>query len=217
MKILVINPNTTCAMTELVVQQLSLYLPRATVVESMTATAGSSVIASRESFDAAASTSLSMVMQAIKNKIYFDAVLLGCFGDPGLETMRKKVAHPIIGLAWASMHKAEMMKRPYAVVTAGMPWRDILTQQFKAWGASDLFLGVEILSLTGLQILNDPINSLPAVLKAITDARSLGAHNIILGGAVFAGYKNLMDQQGHATQGLIDCAQASASALCDLN
>lgn len=213
MRVLLINPNSTAAMTTHVAAQLALHLSAGTDILQHTATKGATVIATQQAFDAAAQTSVDMLSQALDEGLVFDRVLLACFGDPGLEAMQLQTKTPVVGLAQASLQTLERMHKTYAVVTAGAAWEAILVRRFRQWGASDLFCGVQVINGTGLDVFNNPLAALPAVLRAIDTARATGAEQIILGGAVFAGYTNVMKENGLNTQGLLDCAACAADEL----
>ena len=213
MNILVLNPNTTFAMTDLVVEQLRRHLPSTANFFPLTASSGNAVISTQESFDSASITSVEMARSIGQGSIVYHAIVLACFGDPGLEAMRKAVSVPVVGLASASMQKAEQLLCPYSVITAGSDWQQILSKQFANWGASPLFKGVEILGVTGMEVLKTPLQVLPDVAKSIEAAKINGAQNVILGGAVLAGYKEVMRHQGMETTGIVDCVESVASAL----
>lgn len=213
MRVLLINPNSTVAMTAHVAAQLGLYLGAGTDILQHTAAQGVPVIATQQAFDAGAQTTCAMLSQAVDEGLAFDKVLLACFGDPGLEAMRLITPVPVIGLAQASMQVAERMSKPYAVVTAGAAWETILVQRFGHWNASPLFCGVQVIGGTGLDVFNHPVAALPTVQRAIDAARRAGAEHIILGGAVFAGYKAVMQKSSMDTQGLLDCAECAADVL----
>lgn len=213
MKVLVINPNTTEAMTAMVTQRLRERMAAGTGFIQMTARTGSAVIATQDAFDQAAAVARDMLQQAMARGPTFDRVLLACFGDPGLEAMQALSPVAATGLAQASMHEAERRGQPWAVVTAGPAWKDILAQRFAAWGAGGLFRGVEVLEGSGASILQDPAGMLPAVARAVEQARRSGASNVILGGAVFAGYVELMRTHGGPVQGVTDCVDAAAAHL----
>lgn len=213
MRVLLINPNSTAAMTAHVAAPLRLHLGAHAQILQRTASHGSAVIATQQAFDDGAQSACAMLRQAVDEGLAFDKVLLACFGDPGLEAMRLTTRQPVTGLAAASLQVAERLKKPYAVVTAGAAWEAILVQRFKEWGASDLFTGVQVISGTGLDVFNDPVAAMPGVQQAIATARQAGAENIILGGAVFAAYKTVMQQSGMDTQGLLDCIECAADVL----
>ena len=54
-----------------------------------------------------------------------DAVLLACFGDPGLWALREGSAAPVTGLAEASFLQARR-HGGFAVVTGGAKWKPML-------------------------------------------------------------------------------------------
>jgi allantoin racemase len=213
MRVLLINPNRTAGITAHVTEQLRLHLGPLAHIVQRTASKGPPVIAMQQAFDVAAQTANAVLQQAIHEGELFDKVLLACFGDPGLEAMRLLTPVPIIGLAQASMQAAERMNKPYAVITAGAAWEPILLQRSKKWGASALFCGVQVIEGTGLDVFNNPQAALPAVQRAIAAARNAGAEQVILGGAVFEGYKAVLQENGIDTQGLLDCTECAADAL----
>ncbi|MES2188942.1 MAG: aspartate/glutamate racemase family protein [Pseudomonadota bacterium] len=213
MRVLVINPNTTAAMTAHVASQLRLYLPEDVELLERTATFGGPVIATAQAFEIGAEAAAAVLAAAIREDLAFDRVLLACFGDPGLEVLRNMTPVPVIGLAKACMHNAENIGQPYAVVTSGAGWRTILNKRFAEWGASSLYCGTHVIRMTGLEVFSDPMGAMPAVLDGIASAKHVGAQHIILGGAVLAGYKALMAQSSVQTQGLADCVEGAARAL----
>ncbi|MES2400732.1 MAG: aspartate/glutamate racemase family protein [Pseudomonadota bacterium] len=213
MRVLVINPNTTAAMTTHVAAQLRLYLPQDVELIERTTTFGGPVIATAQAFATGAEAAASALAQAIREDLAFDSVLLACFGDPGLEALRAMTPVPVTGLAKACMRHAESNGQPYAVVTSGAGWKTILNKRFADWGASSLYCGTHVIRATGLEVFSDPMGAMPAVLEGIASAKHVGAQHIILGGAVLAGYKALMAQSSVQTQGLADCVEGAAKAL----
>lgn len=47
----------------------------------------------------------------------FDGMILGCFGDPGLEALREMVNIPVVGPGETAMHVASMLGRKFSIVT----------------------------------------------------------------------------------------------------
>lgn len=213
MRVLVINPNTTAAMTTHVATQLRMYLPQDVELIERTATFGGPVIATAQAFATGAEAAAAVLARAIREDLAFDRVLLACFGDPGLEALRALTPVPVIGLAESCMHHAEGNGQPYAIVTSGAGWKTILNKRFAEWGASKLYCGTHVIRVTGLEVFSDPLGAMPAVLEGIASAKHAGAHHIILGGVVLAGYKDLMAQSSVQTQGLADCVEVAAKAL----
>jgi allantoin racemase len=47
----------------------------------------------------------------------FDGIILGCFGDPGLDALREIVCIPVVGPGETAMHIAAMLGRRFSIVT----------------------------------------------------------------------------------------------------
>ncbi len=47
----------------------------------------------------------------------FDGLILGCFGDPGLDALREMVSIPVIGPGEAATHVASILGRRFAIIT----------------------------------------------------------------------------------------------------
>lgn len=47
----------------------------------------------------------------------FEGVILGCFGDPGLEALREMVRIPVVGPGETAMHIAAMLGNSFSIVT----------------------------------------------------------------------------------------------------
>ena len=47
----------------------------------------------------------------------FDGIILGCFGDPGLEALREMVKIPVVGPGETAMHIAAMLGHRFSIVT----------------------------------------------------------------------------------------------------
>lgn len=47
----------------------------------------------------------------------YDGLILGCFGDPGLNALREMVKIPVVGPGETAMHVASMLGRKFSIVT----------------------------------------------------------------------------------------------------
>jgi len=59
------------------------------------------------------------LLRVVKNgeKQGYDAIIINCFGDPGLEEAKKLVKIPVIGAGEASFMKAKKAKKRFSVIT----------------------------------------------------------------------------------------------------
>ena len=107
-RILVINPNTSASVTDMVLASCRLAFPEV-AWEGATGRLGAACIASEAAYTLAAHAALDAYAACYTGH---DAVLLACFGDPGLLALRQVAVVPVVGLAQASLQAAA---RPGAV------------------------------------------------------------------------------------------------------
>ena len=122
MKILLLNPNTTAAVTELLHAAGAGVASPGTELVAVTATRGVPYIATRAEAQIGGAIVLEMLAEAAPG---FDAAIIAAFGDPGLFGARELFDIPIIGLAEAAMLTACMVGRKFSIVTfarALAPW-----------------------------------------------------------------------------------------------
>ena len=121
MKILYIVPGTM-AQTDLGAEELERrkkilqsHAQKETIVDITDIESGpSSIESSYEEYLSVPGT----VEKAIRaEKDGFDGMILGCFGDPGLEALREMVNIPVVGPGETSMHVASMLGHKFSIVT----------------------------------------------------------------------------------------------------
>lgn len=202
--IAVLNPNRTQAMTDAVLRQVRRHLPAGVTAIGVTDEHGPPVIASRATFALAAAAAPRFAAAE------GDALLLACFGDPGLEALRAAAApRPVAGLAEAAMAQAVAERRRFAIVTAGADWVTMLNERVADFGAASWLSGVYALPVHGKQLVDDPEACRPALRDAVLAAQRDGAQALILGGAAFAGLAHLVETE----LPLIDPTAAATAAL----
>lgn len=200
-RVLVLNPNTTEWMTERVVEQVRGNLGPDVITTGFTAPSGVPVIDSEERFAQAAEQVPGLLANALTqlndnqwNGNESIAVLLACFGDPGLEAVRGRFPSvPIIGLAESAMAFAVSNEWRFAILTSGPAWIDMLTERASDSGYLSWLLGVYALPIDGKQFAENPDTHRAALQGAADRARSDGAQALILGGVAFAGLGSLLD------------------------
>ena len=115
-----------------------------------------------------------------------DAVLIACFGDPGLLALREVAAVPTIGLAQASFIAAARLAR-FAVVTGGKAWGPMLERFARMHQLDTRLVGVFTVDLTGAQIAAAPGRAIESLCAACQEGIAAGAECILLGGAALTG------------------------------
>lgn len=115
MRIRVVNPNTTRAMTDTIEQCALAVTGPGTLLDAVTSEIGPASIESH--YDEAMSVPglLAAIRQGEADGV--DGYVIACFGDPGLDAARELAAGPVIGIAEAAMHTASHLGRGFSVVT----------------------------------------------------------------------------------------------------
>ena len=185
MRLLLINANTTASITDRLVSIARALAPPGAVVDGVTGRFGARYIASRAASAIAAHAALDAYAA---HGAGADAVLIACYGDPGLDALRELAPVPVLGLADASAAAALRLGRRFGVVTGGAAWKPMLEEFFAARGLAGGLAGVRTVAPTGGDIARDPEGSV-ALLAAACRAAAVedGAEVVVLGGAGLAG------------------------------
>jgi allantoin racemase len=115
MKIRVINPNTTAAMTALIGRAAQSVAAAGTLIEAVQPSFGAPSIEGHHD-DAWAAAGVCEQVRA-GEAAGCDAYVIACFGDPGLNAARELARGPVIGIAEAAFHAATMLATGFSVVT----------------------------------------------------------------------------------------------------
>ena len=118
MKLLLINPNTSVGMTEGIAAAARAVAAAGTEVQAVQPSFGPLSIESHydEAFAAAGVAEQVRLAQAHPDGPP-DAVVVACFGDPGLEAARELTHAPVLGIAEAAFHAATLLATGFSVVT----------------------------------------------------------------------------------------------------
>ena len=185
MRLLLINPNTTPAITDRVLKVAREVASPGVKLAAVTGRFGGRYIATRATSVIAGHAALD-ALAAYRGS--YDAVVLACFGDPGLLALKEVCARPVIGMAEASLAAAITLGRRVARVTGGEAWVPMLHEFVAAQGLSDRLAAVVAVKPTGADIARDPEGSLALLEGAISGAvQRNGADVVVLGGAGLAG------------------------------
>jgi Asp/Glu/hydantoin racemase len=190
MRILLINANTTEAITGKLVAIANGMAPPGVRFEGATARFGARYIASRT---AAAIAAHAVLDAYAEHGAGADSVLLGCFGDPGLDALREIAPVPVVGLADASAQAAIAIGGRFGVVTGGAAWKPMLDEFFVARGYGPKLAGVRTVAPSGGDIARDPDGALPLLRAACLACAADGAEAVVLGGAGLAGLASRLD------------------------
>ena len=183
--ILLINPNTTASITDLVLKTAKGFARPDTKLRALTGAFGPRYVASRAGYAIAGHAALDAFANDRGPK---DAVVLACFGDPGLAALKEVSPVPVVGMADASILQACALGARFSIVTGGERWKSMLEEFVASHGLSARLASVRTVAPTGADIARNPKAALAVLAKGCTACvREDGADVVILGGAGLAG------------------------------
>ena len=188
-RLLVINPNTSARISARLGQHVQAALrDDDAVADVCTARFGAEYIGSEASYAIAAHAVLDCYAVDVAAQGRPAAVLVGCFGDPGVFALRELCPHPVIGLAEAAMREAAQHGR-FAIVTGGAAWAPMLQRLAHAVGLHEQLASVHTLAASGLQLAADPVAARGVLAQACRSAADgSDVRCVIVGGAGLAGF-----------------------------
>jgi Asp/Glu/hydantoin racemase len=212
--VLLINPNTSQWVTDKLAAHLAALLGPSVAIDAVTARFGAPYIASQDTFDTGAEAVLDAWSHHHRTgpaRSAPDAVLIGCFGDPGLQALAALAAPvPVIGLAQAAVGEAHRAGR-FAIVTGGRAWKPMLARIVESFGWHDRLDNITVIDQSGADLATDTEGALRLLGAACREAAVPGVQRVVLGGAGFAGYGDAI--RGQVPVLVIDSVSAAARAL----
>jgi Asp/Glu/hydantoin racemase len=178
-RVVLVNPNTSQALTALMVQIAREHLPAGVQLEGLTVPSGPPLITCDDEFKQAADTVRRLAPELARNA---DAVIVSAFGDPGADELAARLDRPVVGIAAAAMRAAAAGGRRFAVVTHVPALRQRMTLRAAEVGFAAQCVGV--LSTEG-----DPaaLMATPAALESALHALAERAVAELDAGAIIVG------------------------------
>lgn len=215
MRILLVNPNMTGAMTDAMLAIARRVAGDRAEITPLTAERGFPYIASRAEAQIAGGIALEMIAEHVEG---VDAVVIAAFGDPGLTAARELFDVPVIGMAEAAVMSAAMLGERFSVVTFSPLMTRWYAECVEATGFGPRFTGVRTPASREVDVSRVATDLRPdLVALARRAAEEDGADVVILGGAPLAGLAQ--EIAGETPAILIDpiaAATAQAIALASL-
>jgi allantoin racemase len=214
-RLLILNPNTSASVTR-TLRGIALKLAHGPEVRTRTARLGAAYISDEVSFAIAGHALLDAYAAdcAEHGDAPPTAVLIACFGDPGLEALRQLCPVPVLGLAQASMQVAHLQGQ-FAVMTGGAPWVPMLARLVSQLGFADRCIAIEAVEKTGAQLAADPqaaVQELSELCLSLLRDQP-GLKTLLLGGAALGGMATEVEQRLRAQGAQLRILDSVAVAL----
>ncbi len=111
----------------------------------------------------------------------FDAVIIGCFGDPGLAAARERVPVPVVGPAQASMHLAAQLGRRFGIITVVQDVIPVLEELVAGYGLRESLAGISAVEVPVLELRDRRDEVMDTLLRDARSAVDQGAEALVLG------------------------------------
>jgi allantoin racemase len=215
MKLLLVNPNLTQAVTDAVLAAARARAAPGTELVAVTGSFGPAVIGSRAENALAQHGVLDLVAQHAPG---CDAVVLGVSLDTALWACRELLDIPVIGMTEAGLLCGATVATRIGLLTNGARMGPLYRELVQSYGLGERLAGIETLTLTPQQMVGAPQAAQDAVLAAATILIERdGAEAVLLAGAAMASMAEALQPQLRVP--LLDgvgCAVALAQAMVGL-
>jgi allantoin racemase len=183
MRLLLVNPNTTASMTEKIGKAARRVASPGTEIVAVNPAEGPASIEGY--YDEA--ISLAGLLGVIRQAEGFDAVIIACFDDTGLDAARCVTDRPVIGIGEAAYHMAAMISNKFSIVTTlgrSVPALEHNLHRYGLWARCARVRSSEVAVLELEEPGSDACNRISAEIgRAVVEDR---AEAIVLGCAGMA-------------------------------
>jgi allantoin racemase len=194
MRIFVINPNTSESVTEHLRRELEKVKRPDTELTVVNPKHGPVSIESV--YDEALATPPTLELVRHANEEGYDAIVLACFSDPGLDAAKEISEIPVIGIEEATLHVAAMLGHKFSITTTGRnraPTREI---HARLRNVETAYASALVMDMPVLEMDAHPEKAKARILELAREAiEEEGTEVVILGCAGLAGYSEDLERE----------------------
>ncbi len=193
MKLLIINPNISTSVSELIAREARRAASAGTEINTRTAPFGVAYIETR--FEAMIGAYAAAELAAAHAPGH-DAVIVAAFGDPGVAALREVMDIPVLGLTESSLMSACMLGQRFSIIA--------ISRRISAWYRETVQANGLLDRLASIRTLDSAVKNIGAIqndhaddLKALC-TRAIeedGADVLIIAGAPLAGLARTIAHQ----------------------
>ncbi|PMR73291.1 aspartate/glutamate racemase family protein [Billgrantia endophytica] len=219
MRLLLLNGNANTAMTEQMAAKAGQSLGAGVEVVADTAVDSVGYIASRRDCALSAAAVVALAERHLaRDPRGFDAILLACFGEPGISAVREISPVPVVGMLEASVLSAMQLGGRFSIITPGRRWPWMIEDMLNDLGVSRHCRGIDAIAIDDLTLPAQRDVARQRLVDTLGEQQTrLAPEVVIVGGAAFAGLAKELDIASQCR--VIDCldaALAQAQALMRL-
>jgi allantoin racemase len=152
MHILVINPNSTAAMTASIGAAAQGVAAPGTRITAVNPGDGPPAIQGAADGAAALPGLFALFEQEVLRRGGYDAVVIACFDDTGLRALKRRSPVPVIGIGEAGFHAAMLVAERFSVVTTLAVSLPVIEQNLADYGLAGRCAGVRASGVAVLEL-----------------------------------------------------------------
>jgi allantoin racemase len=192
MRLLVINPNTSEAMTEDIRKTVDRVKSADTEAVVVHPDFGPEALESFYDYQLAA---FGMLRFRRRHPEACDGVLVACYGDPGLYAIKETENCPVVGIAEGSMAAATLIGARFAILTASDKAVPMMENMVDQYGMRARCAGVYALHTSVLDAEKNREQTIRQLIETGKEARDHGAEVLIPGCAGMTGLSGEVEDQ----------------------
>jgi allantoin racemase len=178
--LLLINPNSSAKTTQMMVGIAAAFAGDDMSMVGATATRSPLMITTQAALLASADEVIEIGVREAKG---ISGIIVGAYGDPGLERLRDLVSIPVVGICEASMIEAASGGRRFGVATVTPELADAIEERARELNLHDLYCGIRLTSGDPVELANDPARLERELIAAVRDCLEKDrAEAVIIGG-----------------------------------
>jgi len=179
-RILLINPNSSQATTDMMVRIAQSAAPNGVEIVGATVQHGVSMIVDPVALAASASN---VVEIGVHLGTGVSGIIIGAFGDPGIAELRQRVKISVVGIAEAAMLAASANDRRFGIATTTPRLVASLDARVAELGLSHLYTGTRVAAGGPAKLATNPDRMTEALRQAVSACIKLDkAEAVIIGG-----------------------------------
>lgn len=214
MRLLLANPNTTQAVTDMVARRAQACAGPDIQIRAVTSRFGAAVIGTRAELAVAEHAALDLLAREARD---CDAAIIAASTDSGLRAARSLLPIPVLGLTESALHVACLTASRFGAITLSRASAATLRDLIALYGLESRCAALHFADATPQHLLADPAPVLKLIAAEIDRAADAGAECVILVGAVMADAPARLQPSSPVplVEG-VSCAVALARALAGL-
>ena len=197
-KILIVNPNSNQATTDMMCKYAQAELPEFEVIGA-TAAGGPKMITEGVALGESRRYVVSAVLKALDENPDIAAVVVAAYGDPGRDILEDLLNIPVFGIGKSSMMVASDGGRTFGVATSTPGLAAAISVMGERFKGDAAFVGVTLTESEPIALAADPERQFEELRDAVQACVDRGAKAVIIGGGPLSETARRLSELGIGT------------------